>query len=288
MFDAGVAGAITVSFLAALLEFAEAVTVVLAVGLSRGWRTALAGAAAAAILLILITGLAGATVLTLIPEALLRLIVGTLLLVFGLQWLRAAIARPVAVPATSEESGGAQPGGDVDPGNGDPGNGDRENRDRENRDRGDRPTGAHQPGPARSGQGLDWFGFVVSFKGVLLEGIEVVFIVLIVGAGAGSVPAAASGALAAGALVVTLGVVARRPLSRIPDHMMKLAVGTVLATFGTYWAVEGLGITTAAGVVDWPGGDWAFGYLLAAWTACAWAGLRLRRYAVTREAARTR
>ena len=117
--------------------------------------------------------------------------------------------------------------------------------------------------PRRLVAGLDWYGFVVSFKGVLLEGAEVVFIVSTFGINAGSLGVAAGAAGVAGVVVIVAGAVASRPLSRVPENTLKYAVGLVLTTYGTFWAVEGLSLGGRA--VGWPGGDWALLYLLAGW-----------------------
>jgi uncharacterized membrane protein len=115
--------------------------------------------------------------------------------------------------------------------------------------------------------GLDWFSFVVSFKGVFLEGVEVVFIVITFGLNADNVPLAAAGAAAAGALVLVAGAVAHRPLARVPENTLKYGVGLLLASFGTFWAVEGLGVFQSGhgDSLEWPGEDWAILGLLVAW-----------------------
>ena len=116
--------------------------------------------------------------------------------------------------------------------------------------------------------GLDWFAFVVSFKAVLLEGLEVVFIVITFGVNADSIPLASAGAAAAGALVLAAGAIVHRPLARVPENTIKFAVGLLLSTFGTFWAVEGLGVVAEGSAsLDWPGGDLAILGLLAVWSA---------------------
>ena len=245
------AGLIVSVFLAAAVEFVEALTIVLAMGVTRGWRSALPGwrprwrcsrwspCSRAT------RSRRGC------PEALLQLIVGTLLLIFGLQWLRKAILRSAGLKALNDED---------------------ETYEEE-----------LAAGRAASGErhlGLDWFGFVVSFKGVFLEGLEIVFIVLTFGLNADNVPVAAAGAALAGLVVVTAGVVAHRPLARVPQNTIKFAVGLLLSTFGTFWAVEGLGVfAEGSASLDWPGGDLALVGVLAAWCAFAWAGVRLLRTA---------
>ncbi len=121
-----------------------------------------------------------------------------------------------------------------------------------------------------------WFGFVVSFKGVFLEGLEIVFIVITFGLNAGNVPLAAVGASLAGTIVLTIGAAAHRPLANVPQNTIKFAVGLLLSTFGTFWAVEGLGWFSDSGEsITWPGGDVALVLLLAAWSAFSWSAVRL-------------
>lgn len=204
----------------------EALTIVLAMGVTRGWRAALAGSAVALLALAAIVAALGPA-LTVIPIETLRLIVGALLLVFGLQWLRKAILR---------------------------GSGWRALRDEE-------AVFAREAAQARMAAseehaGLDWYAFTISFKGVLLEGLEVAFIVITFGSAQGSIPLAAAGAVAAALIVVAAGVVARGPLSRVPENTLAFGVGVMLTTFGIFWGAEGTG-------VDWPGGDAALPAVLA-------------------------
>jgi len=236
-------------FFASAVEFVEAMTIVLAMGVTRGWRSALAGTVSALVALAVVAALAGYALAEWLPEALLQLIVGTLLLIFGLQWLRKAILRSSGLKAVSDE--------------------DEVYRDE------------LEAGRAASRErrlGLDWFGFVVSFKGVFLEGLEIVFIVITFGLNAGNVPLAAAGAGVAGAIVLAAGAAAHRPLAGIPQNTIKLAVGLLLSTFGTFWAVEGLGWFSAGGEsVAWPGGDVALVTLLAAWSGFSWSAIRVLR-----------
>ncbi len=164
--------------------------------------------------------------LTVIPIDALRLVVGSLLLVFGLQWLRKAILRASGFKALHDEDAifatelaGAQ-------------------------------TAAHV-----ERAGIDWYGFTLSFKGVLLEGLEVAFIVLTFGSTQGSIPLAAAGAAAALVLVAGVGIAVRAPLARVPENTMKFAVGIMLTTFGIFWATEGAG-------GHWPGSDGALPVVL--------------------------
>jgi uncharacterized membrane protein len=174
----------------------------------------------------------------LIPESLLQLVIGTLLLIFGLQWLRKAILRSAGRKALHDEDAIFE-----------------------------RETAAARATVVRRGPfGLDGFAFVVSFKGVLLEGLEVVVIVLTFGISAGNVALAVAGALLAVIPVAILVVAIRGPLSRVPENTIKFVVGLLLTTFGTYWAVEGLGIFAAdAESLGWPLDDLALGVILATW-----------------------
>ena len=204
------------TFLACGVEMVEALTIVLASGVARGWRSSLAGLGAATVVLaILVVALGPA--LTHIPLQALRLVVGALLLVFGLQWLRKAILRASGYKALHDEDA----------------------------------IFARELAEAQSAEqveraGIDWYGFTLSFKGVLLEGLEVVFIVLTFGSAQGSIPLAAAGAAAALVLVAGVGIAVRAPLARVPENTLKFAVGVMLTTFGIFWSAEGAG-------VDWPG-----------------------------------
>ena len=206
------------AFLASAVEMVEALTIVLAVGVTRDWRSSLTGVGVAALALAAIVAALGPA-LTVIPIDELRLVVGALLLVFGLQWLRKAILRASGYKALHDEDAAF----------------------------------AHETAEARAARmerrgGLDWYAFTIAFKGVLLEGLEVAFIVLTFGSAQGSIPLAALGAGVAVVLVAAVGAVARHPLAHVPENTLKFAVGTMLTTFGIFWAAEGTG-------VDWPGGD---------------------------------
>jgi len=206
------------AFLASAVEMVEALTIVLAMGTTRDWRSALTGVGAAIVALAAVVAALGPA-LTLVPIDDLRLVVGALLLVFGLQWLRKAILRSAGLIPLHDEA---------------------EIFERE------RAGAARAAGERRAG--LDWFAFTVSFKGVFLEGLEVAFIVLTFGAAQGSIPLAAAGAGAAVVLVTAVGFAVRAPLARVPENTLKYAVGVMLTTFGTFWAAEGAG-------AHWPGGD---------------------------------
>jgi uncharacterized membrane protein len=224
----------------------EALTIVLAAGVTRGWRSALFGLGTAVIALTAIVAVLGPA-LTLIPISALRLVVGALLLAFGLQWLRKAILRASGFKALHDEEA----------------------------------IYAEELAEARSaGQeeraGMDWYGFTLSFKGVLLEGLEVAFIVVTFGSAQGNIPLAAVAAGAALVLVATVGVLVRAPLARVPENTLKFAVGVMLTTFGIFWSAEGAG-------ADWPGGDASLPVVLVFVIAISFASvvlLRRRRVAV--------
>jgi uncharacterized membrane protein len=230
-------GVLAASFVASAVEFVEALTIVLAMGLTRSWRAALWGAAAAAALLGVVTVIFGGAVASAISRTALQLVVGVLLLLFGVQWLRKAMLRFAGLKALHDEDATF-----------------REEQE------------AARAAPDTRRFGLDWFAFTVSFKGVLLEGLEVVFIVVTFGASAHSIPLAAAGAAIAAVLVIGAGIAVHRPLARVPENAMKYVVGLMLCTFGTFWTGEGLGVATSAGdSLQWPGGDLALPLLLAAW-----------------------
>src|ERR1700751_520159 len=214
------------AFLASGVEFVEALTIVLAAGLARGRRSSLAGPAAATPVLAVVVAALGPA-LTAIPLNALRILVGALLLVFGLQWLRKAILRASGYKALHDEDAIFA------------------------RELADARGAAHV-----ERAGVDWYGFVLSFKGVLLEGLEVVFIVLTFGSTQGSIPLGAAGAAAALVLVAAVGIAVRAPLARVPENALKFAVGVMLTTFGIFWSAEGAG-------AHWPGDDAALPGVLA-------------------------
>jgi uncharacterized membrane protein len=229
-------GLLTATFLACFVEMVEATTIVMAMGFTRGWRSALLGTAAALIALAVATLFAGYALATWLPEAALQLVIGGLLLSFGLQWLRKAILRSSGRKTIHDE---------------------------------DKIYRAEVEAAERAGTtggGFDLFSFMVSFKGVFLEGLEVVFIVITFGLNAGNVPAAGVGAAAAVVVVLALAAVMRKPLSMINENLLKYGVGLLLASFGTYWSIEGLGIfRTGAESISWPGHDLAILGLLVCW-----------------------
>jgi uncharacterized membrane protein len=239
--DASSYGLVTATFLASLVEFVEAFTIVLAMGMTRSWRSTLTGVVVALVALTATTVVAGYALVNLVPESLLQLIIGALLLIFGLQWLRKAILRSAGLKALHDE---------------------------------DAIFLEEQQAALVAGSetraGLDWFSFVVSFKGVFLEGLEVVFIVITFGLNADDVPLAAAGAAVAGVVVLIVGSLLHTPLSRVPENTLKFAVGILLTTFGTFWSVEGIGIfTSGQESLEWPGADWALPALLVAWVVVA-------------------
>jgi uncharacterized membrane protein len=227
-------------FLACAVEAVEATTIVLAMGTTRSWSSALLGVAAALVALAVIVAALGPA-LTALPIASLRLVVGGLLLVFGLQWLRKAILRAAGLKALHDERGAFA----------------------------EYTHAAESASPERSG--FDGYSFAISFKGVLLEGLEVVFIVLTFGANQNRVGLAAAAAAVAVLLVVLAGAAARAPLARVPENTMKFAVGLMLCSFGSFWGAEGAG-------ASWPGGDAALLVIIPALLAVALASVAwLRR-----------
>jgi uncharacterized membrane protein len=222
------------SFAASAVEMVEALTIVLAAGTTRGWRSSLIGVAAALVALTAIIVVFGPA-LTRVPIDALRLVVGGVLLVFGIQWWRKAILRVSGWKALHDEDAIFA----------------RE-----------RDEARAQPGVRRAG--LDWYAFTLCFKGVFLEGLEVAFIVVTFGATARAVPLAAAGAAAALAVVLVVGALVHRSLSRVPENSLKFAVGLMLSAFGTFWAAEGAGAT-------WPGADLSILGLLALYGALSYA-----------------
>jgi uncharacterized membrane protein len=206
-------------FLACMVEAVEALTIVLAAGTSRDWRSAIAGVIAGVMVLALIVAALGPAV-TAIPLGGLRLVVGGLLLIFGLQWLRKAILRAGGLKAMHDEEAIFASA-----------------------------LAAAQAAPAgRRGIVADWYSFTLSFKGVVLEGLEVAFIALTFGANQRNIPLASVAALAAVVVVAVAGVAVRAPLARVPENTMKFVVGVMLTSFGIFWGAEGAGAM-------WPGSD---------------------------------
>ncbi|TMG19836.1 MAG: hypothetical protein E6H99_09780 [Chloroflexi bacterium] len=201
------------AFLGSAVETTEALTIVLAVGLTRGWREPLLGALLAIVLLGLLVLVFGQLIVTTIPEWALKLLVGTLLLLFGLRWLHKAVLRSAGVVAMHDEVRAFQ-------------------------------DTVNQLGEAVTRR--DWVGFILALKGVFLEGLEVVFIVIAVGGPGHAWTAAITGGLTAAAVVAAAGLAVRKPLARVPENTLKYAVGILLTSLGTFWAAEGMG-------ASWPG-----------------------------------
>jgi uncharacterized membrane protein len=231
---------ILASFLASLVECVEALTVVLAVGSVRGWRSALTGSASAIAVLLIIIAAVG-TALSHIPLPIVQLVVGTLLLLFGLRWLRKAILRSAGQIPLHDEQAAFQKNTEA----------------------------MHRLG---AGQATwDKIAFAAAFNITMLEGTEVVFIVIAIGAGhTGMLLPASLGAVAALLAVIALGVILHRPLARIPENTLKFIVGVLLSAFGTFWVGEGLHL-------EWPGADWSIPALIAAYLVLALAVVPLCR-----------
>jgi Ca2+/H+ antiporter, TMEM165/GDT1 family len=214
------APAITAAFLASMVEVVEAFTIVLAIATLRGWRPAVLGTTAGLALLAGIVLLLG-PLLDRVPVASLQLGIGILLLLFGMGWLRKASLRAAGIiPLHDEDAIFAAETAQLD------------------------------ELARRQQRNLTWVAGIAALKAVLLEGLEVVFIVVAVGAGRGLLVPASLGALAACALVLAIGAVVHRPLSRVPENLLKFGVGVMLSSFGVFWTGEGLGIA-------WPGQDLA-------------------------------
>jgi uncharacterized membrane protein len=215
-------------FLACLVEAVEALTIILAAGTARDWRSAITGLVTALLSLAVIVAVLGPAV-SVIPLSGLRLFVGGLLLIFGLQWLRKAILRASGNKALHDESAAYQA----------------------------TLTAAQQASTRRRGIVADWYAFTLAFKGVLLEGLEVVFIALTFGSNQHNIGLAAIAAIAAVLAVTVAGCAVRAPLSRVPENSMKFVVGVMLTAFGMYWGAEGAG-------AHWPGADAALLVLIPA------------------------
>jgi Ca2+/H+ antiporter, TMEM165/GDT1 family len=217
-------------FFASAVEMVEALTIVLAVGVTRGWRPALAGVGVALVALTALVVALGPTLIHLVPLSVLRVVVGTLLLVFGLQWLRKAVLRASGLKAKHDENAiFAEQVEELS----------------RTEDQGGREA------------------FVVAFKGVFLEGLEVVVVVVTLGSTAHQLGVASVAAAAAVVLVGVIGIAVARQLSAVPENALKMAVGLMLVSFGTFWAGEGVG-------VHWPGSDLAIPVLVGIYGLVAW------------------
>jgi Ca2+/H+ antiporter, TMEM165/GDT1 family len=237
------APAISAAFVATLVEAVEAFTIVLAAGTLRGWRAAIAGTAAGVAVLALIVVALG-PLLGQVPLHLLQLVIGVLLLMFGMGWLRKAVLRAAGmVPLHDENAAFAA------------------------------ETANLSDATVARDSAFDWLGGAMAFKAVLLEGLEVVFIVIAVGAGRGLLVPASIGALVACMLVVAFGFIVQRPLASVPENMLKFAVGVVLCAFGVFWTGEGLAIA-------WPGSDLIILFFGAAFLLVGVGAVRLIRRTV--------
>jgi len=229
----------TPAFVASAVEFVEATTIVLAVGVTRGWRAPLLGTAAATAALAVIIATLGVAIVTIVPELLLKGIVGSLLLLFGLRWLRKAVLRFAGIVAIHDEE----------------------------------LIYLRELAELRA-QGLqrkefDWVGFLVAFKAVLLEGTEVAFIVIAFGAAGGTALTAATvGAIAAGVFVIALGAALRQPLTMVPENWLKFGVGAMLCSFGVFWFAEALGM-------HWPGDALSIPLIVVTFLAASWLAVRI-------------
>ena len=199
------------AFLGSAVESVEALTIVLAVGLTRGWRAPLYGTVAALVGLAVLVLVFGQLIVTRVPELTLKLIIGTLLILFGLRWLHKAVLRSAGALALHDEEKAF-----------------------------DRAVTSLEAGRR---QGSDWVGFALALKGVFLEGLEVVFIVIAVGGTSGGLPVAVAGGILAMIAIAAAGFVVKRPLARIPENTLKYAVGLILTSIGTFWAAEGMGVS---------------------------------------------
>jgi Ca2+/H+ antiporter, TMEM165/GDT1 family len=232
------------AFLASSVEAVEALTVVLAVGVVRGWRSALLGAVAAICLLSALVAIFGRA-LGQIPISVLQLVVGALLLLFGMRWLRKAMLRSAGVIDLHDEAAIYQKEIHALGGN-------------------------SVVGRADSLTAWDPIAIATAFKAVTLEGVEVIVIVIALGAVQGLLVPASLGALAACVLVVGAGMVLHRPLARVPENSLKLVVGILMSAFGLFWFGEGIGL-------EWPYADAAIVGLMAILAVTSWFGITVAR-----------
>jgi Ca2+/H+ antiporter, TMEM165/GDT1 family len=239
--------AVSAAFIGSFVEVVEAFTIVLAVGTVRGWRPALQGAGAGLALLAALVVLLG-PLFNLVPLHALQFVIGVLLLLFGMRWLRKAILRSAGVIGLHDESEAFN-----------------------------KETAELKGEFAAHATAADWLAMAAAFKAVVLEGVEVVFIVLAVGAANGMLVPASLGALAAATLVLLIGLAVHRPLAQVPENTLKFVVGVMLSAYGTFWVIEGLG-------GSWPGADLAIvglaaGFWLVALAAVRW--IKQRRQAAS-------
>ena len=229
------------SFLASAVEFVEAMTIVLAVGVTRGWRAPLVGSLGAVVTLVAIIAAVGVALVTIVPEHLLQAIVGALLLLFGVRWLRKAVLRFAGIVALHDEEVAYQ-----------------------------RELTALREQGLRKAE-WDWTGALVAYKAVLLEGTEVAFIVITLGSSSAlAMTHAVAGAIAAGILVVGAALLVRGPLTMVPENSLKFFVGAMLSSFGVFWFAEGAG-------AHWPGDAASIPVILVAFLAMSYLSVRLLR-----------
>lgn len=236
----GAASAVAATFLASLVETTEAFTIVLAVAAVRGWRTAMIGTAGGLLSLSALIALLGPA-LDRVPVELLQTVVGTLLLLFGLRWLRKAILRYAGIISFHDEIAAFSA-----------------------------EVGRLRRGGAHGTLASDWLAGTAALNAVLIEGIEVVFIALAMGAGRGLVWPCAMAAGSAGVLIAMAGAVLHRPLARVPENLLKFSVGVLLSSYGTFWIGEGLGI-------GWPGDDLAIPACMLAFALAGVSAIRVAR-----------
>ncbi len=233
------------SFVGAFVEFVEALTIILAVGTIRGWRSSLLGALTAVLILAALTGVVGAPLVGVIHLFWVQLAIGLVMLLFGIRWLRKAVLRYAGLKAMHDEEESY-----------------RKTVDRQRR-----------AGQVRAG--FDHAGFTTALSGTFLEGLEAVFIVITFGLAAGAMPSAVAGGLGALVVVTAGGLALRKPLAKVPENLMKFVVGVMLTSFGAFWIGESFHVA-------WPGADLTIFYLagtlaLFAWTVAAWCRGRLRK-----------
>ncbi len=217
------------ALLASSVEFVEALTIVLAVGTVEGWRPALRGTLLAVLSLTVLTAVLGIGVLHYVPINVLRGIIGVLLLLFGIKWLRKAILRFAGKKSLHDETEAYQ----------------------------------KQLGQLQANKGNTFAAQATAFNGVFLEGLEVVVIVLTMGSAAQAYPSAIAGSAIGLVLVLAAGIILRAPLAKVPENVMKFVVGTMLTSFGSFWAGESLGVA-------WPGQDLSILLLIAGYLAASW------------------
>jgi uncharacterized membrane protein len=240
----GAPGLLLATFVASAVETVEALTIVLAVGITRGWRSTTLGIVAALVALSAVVLVLGPGLVA-VPLETLRLVVGGLLLIFGLQWLRKAVLRASGLKAIHDEVAIFA-----------------------------REAAQARSLPPSDPGAFDAYAFTVSFKGVFLEGLEVAFIVVTFGAAQGSLALAVVGALAAVVVVTAVGFAVHAPLSRVPENALKFVVGVMLTSFGMFWGAEGAG-------VSWPGNDAALPVLVVVTAVAALGAVAVLRRSVS-------